>query len=332
MQLLSPSTKLFAFWIGVLFLVPTMAVPTGSPTNSEVSLSMTGGLSASNPDLPGHSTSVDRNAYDQVLHAKDANTGQNPIIEARLWIDPHIFDADLHYRTAMGFAVEHMMKPIRSTILKDIKTNVKPNIPSLEFPSTTPVAVYRLTGKDFANQGDFEISFSGVTRRDRTRFRNWWFAMPGSLDPSYFGRVDLKCLVPTRKGSYVVKKELVTGKISRRYPEQNEEVLISFKDGKPLFKNGELISNEDVVREKIWWAKFFLKSIMAREKSTMGTVQMRSGLLFDISIDLSWRFLQNYYFAKDSSHACIAISPPGAIVVSAPVLVGLNNLKPVAHS
>ncbi|KAH7871656.1 uncharacterized protein C8R40DRAFT_1174446 [Lentinula edodes] len=244
MQLLSPSTKLFSFWIGVLFLVPTMAVPTGSPTNAGTSLSMSGGLSASNPDLPGHSTSVDRNAYDQVLHAKDANTGQNPIIEARLWIDPHIFDADLHYRTAMGFAVEHMMKPIRSTILKDIKTNVKPNIPSLEFPSTTPVAVYRLTGKDFANQGDFEISFSGVTRRDRTRFRNWWFAMPGSLDPSYFGRVDLKCLVPTQKGSYVVKKELVTGKISRRYPEQNEEVLISFKDGKPLFKNGEAVSEE----------------------------------------------------------------------------------------
>ncbi|GAV99344.1 hypothetical protein LENED_000795 [Lentinula edodes] len=68
--------------------------------------------------------------------------------------------------------------------------------------------------------------------------------MPGSLDPSYFGRVDLKCLVPTRKGSYVVKKELVTGKISRRYPEQNEEVLISFKDGKPLFKNGQAVSEE----------------------------------------------------------------------------------------
>ncbi|KAJ3898105.1 hypothetical protein F5879DRAFT_652079 [Lentinula edodes] len=189
---------------------------------------MSGGLSASNPDLPGHSTSVDRNAYDQVLHAKDANTGQNPIIEARLWIDPHIFDADLHYRTAMGFAVEHMMKPIQSTILKDIKTNVKPNIPSLEFPSTTPVAVYRLTGKDFANQGDFEISFSGMKNG-----KNWWFAMPGSPDPSYFGHLDLECVVPTQKGLFTYKKELVTGKISRRYQGKKEEVLVSFKNGEP---------------------------------------------------------------------------------------------------
>ncbi|KAJ3871623.1 hypothetical protein F5051DRAFT_433709 [Lentinula edodes] len=278
MQLLSPSTKLyFTLWMGALFLVPTMAVPTGSPPpNSEL---MAGGLSASDPDLPGHSTGADGNTYDQVLDALDANTGLNPVIEAKLWIHPDIFKGDAHYRNAMSSAVEYMMIPIRSTILEEIKTKVKKNNPSLKFASSTLVPIYHfMEKKDFTNLGDFEISFSGATTHDRTHFRYWWFAMPGSGDPSYFGHIDLKCLVPTRKGLFTFKKELVTGKISRGYPEQNEEVLVSLKDGK--------------------WAKFFLKCIMAREK---------------------------IYFAKDSSHVCIDIYPPGDIVVSAPVLVGLNK-------
>ncbi|KAJ4467164.1 hypothetical protein C8J55DRAFT_565421 [Lentinula edodes] len=225
MQLLSPSTKLsFTLWMGALFVVPTMAVPTGTPPPKSEPL-MSGGLSASNSHLPGQSTGAHGNTYDQVLDASDVNTGLNPIIEARLWIHPKIFDDDPNYRTAMGFAVEHMMEPIQSTILKDIHEDN----PSLTFPgSSTSVAVYRLSGKDFTNQGDFEISFSGMKNG-----KNWWFAMPGSGDPSYFGHVDLKCLVKTPKGSYTVKKKLVTGKISRRLPGENEEVLVSFKNGEP---------------------------------------------------------------------------------------------------
>ncbi|KAJ3928663.1 MAG: hypothetical protein NXY57DRAFT_495700 [Lentinula lateritia] len=225
MPLLSPLIKFYFTF--VLFLAPTMAVPTGPPNAGE-SLSMTGALSTSNPDLPDHSTGVDNNAYDQVLHATDVNTGQNPIIEARLWIHHDVFTHTPDYRTAMGYAVEYIINPIQSTILKDIR---KDN-PSLTLPSPTRVLVYRLSGKDFTNQGDFEISFSGVAGADSTLPENWWFAMPGSVDPSYFGHVDLKCLVRTLKGGYTFKKELVTGKISRRYPGKNEEVLVSFKNGK----------------------------------------------------------------------------------------------------
>ncbi|KAJ3871621.1 hypothetical protein F5051DRAFT_193685 [Lentinula edodes] len=218
------STKLyFTLWMGALFLVPTMAVPTGSPPPNQSEL-MAGGLSASNPDLPVNSTGAHGNTYDQVLDASDVNTGLNPIIEARLWIHPKIFDDDPNYRTAMGSAVEHMMKPIQSTILKDIHEDN----PSLTFPSSTSVAVYRLSGKDFTNQGDFEISFSGMKNG-----KNWWFAMPGSPDPSYFGHLDLECVVPTQKGLFTYKKELVTGKISRRSQGKKEEVLVSFKNGEP---------------------------------------------------------------------------------------------------
>ncbi|KAJ3849684.1 hypothetical protein EV368DRAFT_67236 [Lentinula lateritia] len=204
-----------------------MAVPIG-PTDAGASTSMTGGLSASNPDLPGQGTGVDQNAYDQVLHATDANTRQNPIIEARLWIHHDIFNHAPNYRDAMGYAVEYMMKAIQSTILEDIR---KDN-PSLTFASPTPVLVYRFSAKNFTNQGDFEISFSGVAGINSTLPENWWFAMPGFNDPSYFGHIDLECLVRTLKGSYTVKKDLVTGKISRRYPEENEEVLVAFKNGK----------------------------------------------------------------------------------------------------
>ncbi|KAJ3849683.1 hypothetical protein EV368DRAFT_67235 [Lentinula lateritia] len=242
MRLLFPSTKLyFTLWMGALFLVPTMAVPIDSPPYNPL---MSGGLSASHPDPPNHNK-----AYDQVINFTDVNIGLNPTIEARLWVHPEITDYKLPTRTAVSWAVQHMMEPIRSTILKDIHEDD----PSLGFLSSTPVLVHHMSGKllPLNEVIHFEISFSGDAKR-----KKWSFATPGSADPSYFGHFDSKCLFSKAdKSGLEVKKELITGKISRRYPGKNEEVLVSFE-------NGKFVWSEVIVRDKTWWGEFFLKCIM----------------------------------------------------------------------
>ncbi|KAJ3787759.1 hypothetical protein GGU10DRAFT_348027 [Lentinula aff. detonsa] len=214
MQLLSSAKFYITLLEGFFFFTTTaVAVPI------EPDVTMSGALDASSQNRPHISPYAIRTRLenDKVL---DKPTG----LEGNLFVHTTLYDYPESFTTAFTSAVEEMLKPTIPNVVAAIRTYH----PNLKFEQTLPnIPITRLTENKTspANLYDFHITFSGYDKKGK----HWSMNHPDEVP--YFGEIDQKCL-EKRGANYWYRRELLTGKIGRYYPQ--EEVLVSFKDGKQI--------------------------------------------------------------------------------------------------
>ncbi|KAJ3732558.1 hypothetical protein DFJ43DRAFT_1039195 [Lentinula guzmanii] len=216
MQLLS-SAKFYITLLEGLFFFTTTAVAV--PIQPDVTMS--GALDASSQNRPHISPYAiqTRIENDKVL---DKPTG----LEGNLFVHTTLYDYPESFTTAFTSAVEEMLKPTIPSVVAAIRIYH----PTLKFEKTLPsIPITRLTENKTspANLYDFHITFSGNDKKGK----HWSMNHPDEVP--YFGEIDQKCL-EKRGADYSYRRELLTGKIGRYYPQ--EKVLVSFEDGKIITK------------------------------------------------------------------------------------------------